>query len=178
MKGPGEWWLLAEAGAHPVDPSLRRTGPAVPCLPGTVFRPRDPATPPGPPGGSRLEPLTGGVRCPRGQFPDPRGKRLSVFPSQKPGARLCCFHLCVAEGIFQTQPRWLRLHRAMRVPAHTAPILGPGSAPFGSLQAYFRGGGSGRGPSGSAGATPKSFLAPGWVWAWTSLPSSLLCPLL
>lgn len=34
------------------------------------------------------------------EFTDPCGRCLNIFPFQKPGSRLCHFHLCVAEGIF------------------------------------------------------------------------------
>lgn len=33
------------------------------------------------------------------EFTDPCGRCLNIFPFQKPGCRLCHFHLCVAEGI-------------------------------------------------------------------------------
>lgn len=77
-----------------------------------VAAPPAPPRPPGlavsAPGGSRLTwglPWGFWAQRLRGEFTDTCGRCCNIFPFQKPGSRLCHFHLCAAEGIFANTAR-------------------------------------------------------------------------
>lgn len=134
--------------------------PAEPCPPGTVFRPRDPATPPGPPGGSRLEPLPRVCGACTDSFPIPV-ESVSVFSLLRSLALASAVFTFVWQKVFFKHSRSGCGFTERCGSPGTRPLFwGLAGALFGSLQAYFRGGGSGRGPSGSAGPTPKKLPGP------------------
>lgn len=138
-----------------------------------VATPPTPPRPPGlavsAPGGSRLTwglPWGSWAQRLRGEFTDTCGRCCNIFPFQKPGSRLCHFHLCAAEGIFANTARVA----ATAVPAHTAAILGTRRCTYGSLQACRLTGRRKRAPPSANPLAPGGFLRQGWVWTRPCAP--------